>query len=175
VTHGFSEELPIGRVRDGDRMDLAADADERAAIADRLGLVRLDRLEAHVELIRESDAVRARGRVKASLEQSCVVTGEPIAASADEAFDLRFLPQPDAFRPDEEVELAESDCDTLYHDGRTLRLGEAIADTLALCLDPYPRSAAAEATLKEAGVLSEEEAGPFAALARLRQPGPSET
>ena len=35
-------------------------------------------------------------------------------------------------------------------------------------LDPYPRSAGAEAALKEAGVLSEEEAGPFAALAELK-------
>ena len=39
-------------------------------------------------------------------------------------------------------------------------LGAALADTLALALDPYPRSPSAEAALKEAGVLSEEQAGP---------------
>ena len=43
------------------------------------------------------------------------------------------------------------------------------ADTLALTLDPYPRSPGAEATLKEAGVLTEAEAGPFAALAKLKR------
>ena len=57
-------------------------------------------------------------------------------------------------QPDEEVELVESDCDVVFHDGSAIDLGSAIADTLALGLDPYPRSAGAEAELKEAGVLT---------------------
>ena len=52
--------------------------------------------------------------------------------------------------------------------GAMIDLGEALADTLALSLDPYPRSAGADAALKEAGVMSEEEASPFAILAKLR-------
>ncbi|HEV2747118.1 MAG TPA: DUF177 domain-containing protein, partial [Allosphingosinicella sp.] len=40
--------------------------------------------------------------------------------------------------------------------------------TLALSLDPFPRSPAAAEALKAAGVKSEEEAGPFGALAALR-------
>jgi len=47
-------------------------------------------------------------------------------------------------------------------------LGAAIADSLALGLDPYPRSPNAEQALRQAGVISEEEAGPFAALAALK-------
>jgi len=57
----------------------------------------------------------------------------------------------------------------VFHDGAAIDLGSAIADTLSLALDPYPRSAGAEAALKEAGVLTEAEAGPFAALAKLRR------
>ena len=49
------------------------------------------------------------------------------------------------------------------------RILSAIADTLALTLDPYPRSAGAEAALKEAGVLTESEASPFAVLAKLKK------
>ena len=45
----------------------------------------------------------------------------------------------------------------------------AVADTLALSLDPYPRSASADAALREAGVMSEAEASPFALLAKLRR------
>ena len=71
--------------------------------------------------------------------------------------------------PDEEVELGAKDCDLVFHDGATIDLGAAVADTLALALDPYPRSAGAEAALKDAGVISEEEAGPFAALAQLKK------
>ena len=98
-----------------------------------------------------------------------VVTGDPVEAHADEAFDIYFLPEPVTGQAEEEVELIESDCDVVFHDGSAIDLGSAIADTLALSLDPYPRSAGAEAALKEAGVLSEAEAGPFAALAKLKR------
>jgi hypothetical protein len=39
---------------------------------------------------------------------------------------------------------------------------------MALALDPFPRSSEAGDALREAGVLSEEEAGPFGALKELR-------
>jgi uncharacterized metal-binding protein YceD (DUF177 family) len=57
----------------------------------------------------------------------------------------------------------------VFHDGAVIDLGTAVADTLALSLDPYPRSATADAALKEAGVLSESEASPFAVLAKLKK------
>ena len=110
-------------------------------------------------------SISAEGRVVATLEQSCVVTSEPVAAHVDEPFALLFMPDPESSRPDEEIELGEQDCDVVFYDGATIDLGSAIADTLALSIDPYPRSASAEAALKEAGVLSEEQASPFAALA----------
>ncbi len=52
-------------------------------------------------------------------------------------------------------------------DGRS-SFGESIADTLAVSIDPYPRGPNAEAALQQAGVLSEDQAGPFAALAALK-------
>jgi uncharacterized metal-binding protein YceD (DUF177 family) len=165
----FAHRLPLNQIRDGERIDLSADEAERRRIADRLGLRSLDRLEAHATLERKGAIVRARGRLKAALCQSCVVTDEPVDAHADEAFDIYFLPEPASDSGDEELELQESDCDVVFHDGSAIDLGEAIADTLALGLDPYPRSAGAEAILKEAGVLTEEEAGPFAALAKLKR------
>lgn len=169
MTEDFAHRIPLNQIRDGERIDLVADDGERKRIADRLALRSLDRLEAHATLDRKGEIVRARGRLKAALCQSCVVTDEPVDASADEAFDIYFLPEPTAESSDEEVELAESDCDVVFHDGAAIDLGEAIADTLALSLDPYPRSPGAEAALKEAGVLTEAEAGPFAALARLKR------
>ena len=169
MTGDFAHRLPLNQIRDGERIELTANEGERLRIADRLGLRSLDRLEAHATLDRKGDIVRARGRLKASLCQSCVVTDEPVDAHADEPFDIYFLPEPAADSPDEEVELVESDCDVVFHDGSAIDLGGAIADTLALSLDPYPRSAGAEAALKEAGVLTEAEAGPFAALAKLKK------
>ena len=61
----FEQRLPLDRIRDGDRIDLSADAEECAAIADRLDLLSLDRLEAHAVLSRSGQEIRARGRLKA--------------------------------------------------------------------------------------------------------------
>jgi uncharacterized metal-binding protein YceD (DUF177 family) len=165
----FAHRLPLNQIRDGERIDLSAGEQERKRIAERLGLRSLDRLDAHATLERKGEMVQARGRLKASLCQSCVATDEPVDASADEAFEIYFLPAPNLDSSDEELQLQESDCDVVFHDGSAIDLGQAIADTLALSLDPYPRSAGAEAALKEAGVLSEAEAGPFAALAKLKR------
>jgi uncharacterized metal-binding protein YceD (DUF177 family) len=166
----FAHQLPLDQIRDGDRLDLVADEAECAAVADRLGLLCLDRLEAHAVLSRDGQKIRATGRIKASLDQACVATGDPVPAHVDEPFELVFLPEPKAAGAAvDEMELESDDLDTLFHDGSAIDLGGAIADTLALSVDPYPRSAGAEAALKEAGVLSEAEAGPFAALAKLKR------
>jgi uncharacterized metal-binding protein YceD (DUF177 family) len=164
----FAHRLSLDQIRDGDRLDLAADVEECAAIASRLGLLSLDRLEAHAVLSRDGKKVRATGRLKAALEQACVATGDSVPAHVDEPFELLFLPEPKVGSADEEIELGAADLDTMFHDGAVIDLGTAIADSLALALDPYPRSPSAEAALKEAGVISEEEAGPFAALAALK-------
>lgn len=167
----FGHRLTLDKIGDGERFDLVADDDERSGICERLDLVALDRLEAHVTMARDGKRLRARGRLRASLRQSCVATGQPVAEHIDEPFEITFLAEPDATSADEEIELAEGDCDIVFHDGSAIDLGSAIADTLALSIDPYPRSPGAEAALKQAGVIGEAEAGPFAALARLRKGG----
>jgi uncharacterized metal-binding protein YceD (DUF177 family) len=169
MTDRFAHQLRLGQVRDGERIDLTADEPECSAIAARLGIEALDRLEAHATLSRSGDTVRAEGRLAASLRQSCVMTGDPVAAHIDEPFDLLFMREPATNVPDAEIELGPSDCDVVFYDGAIIDLGGAIADTLALSLDPYPRSAGAEAALREAGVMTEAEASPFAVLAKLRK------
>ena len=165
----FAHRLPLDQIRDGDRIDLGADDEERASVVERLALLSLERLEAHAALSRDGQRVRATGRLKASLEQSCVATGDAVPAHIDEPFELLFVPEPTAGRADEEIELGEADLDTVFHDGSAIDLGGAVIDSLALALDPYPRSAGADAALKEAGVMTEDEASPFAALAALKE------
>ena len=165
----FGHRLTLTQIRDGDRIELCADEAERNAVAERIGLLSLERLEANLALERDGPRVHVKGRMRASLEQSCVATGEPVSEAVDEPFEILFLPEPEPQSADEEVELSEEECDTVFYEGGTIDLGSAVADTLALALDPYPRSAGAEAALKEAGVMSEAEAGPFAALAQLRK------
>jgi uncharacterized metal-binding protein YceD (DUF177 family) len=171
MSDNFAHHLRLDQIRDGDRLDLAAEEAERSAIARRLGLPALERLDAHATLSRSGDTIRAHGRLAAALEQSCVVTGDPVSTSVDEPFAILFMPEPKIGGGDVEIELGQEDCDVVFHDGAAIDLGSAIADSLALSLDPYPRSAGADAALREAGVLSEEQAGPFAILAKLRKDG----
>ena len=165
----FGQPLRLDQIRDGERVDLIADEAERCAIAERLGLAALDRLEAHVTLARDGERIHARGRLRAALEQSCVATGEPVPEHLDEAFAMAFVPEPGGGGADEDIELSDEDCDVVFYEGGAIDLGAAIADTLALSIDPYPRSANAESALRDAGILSEAEAGPFAALAKLKK------
>ena len=167
MSKDFAHRLPLDRIRDGDRIDLVADEAECGAIASRLGLASLDRLEAHAVIESRGEQIRATGRVKAALAQYCVASNEPVPARIDECFELLFLPEP-RDRAHDEVELGAEELDVIFHDGAGIELGAAIADTLALSLDPYPRGPNADEALKAAGVLSEEQAGPFAALAKLK-------
>lgn len=169
MSESFTHQLRLDQIRDGDRIDLLASDSERQAIASDLGLEALDKLAAHAMLERKGDVIRGTGRILASLTQACVVTGDPIAAHVDEPFDLLFTPAAPDASGDSEIELGPEDCDTIFYDGATIDLGHAIVDTLALSVDPYPRSAAADAALKDTGIMTEAEAGPFAALEALRK------
>jgi uncharacterized metal-binding protein YceD (DUF177 family) len=146
---------------------IKANADERAALAARFDLVALDSLNATISYRSDAKGIKADGRLSAILSQRCVATGEPVAARIAEDFQILFT-APHVGEPLEEVELSPDDCDEIDHDGHVIELGEAVAQTLVLSLDPYPRHPDAAERLKAAGVLSEGEAGPFGVLAGLR-------
>lgn len=153
------------------KVHLVADADQRAALCQRFDLLSLDLLEADLSLSRDARGIIAEGRMTATLAQPCIATEEPVADAIDEPMRILFVPEP-AHASDTEVELDADDCDMMFHDGQSIDLGEAIAQSLGLALNPYPRSADAEAALKQAGVISEEaareESSPFGALASLK-------
>ena len=58
--------------------------------------------------------------------------------------------------------------DTIGGEERQVAIAADESERLALALDPFPRSPQAADALKQAGVLSEEEAGAFGALAELK-------
>jgi uncharacterized metal-binding protein YceD (DUF177 family) len=166
--HEFARPERIDTIGDAERsVTISADADERAALAKRFGLVAIERLEARFGIRREAAGIVARGHVSAAVTQACVVTDEPLPATVDEDVALRFVPDDDADAGEDEAELDADAMDTMFYDGSAIDLGEAAAETMALALDPFPRGPNAAAALKEAGVVSEEEVvplGPFAGL-----------
>ena len=154
-------------------LSIEANEAERAALAKRFDLPGIDALSANAELVREGEIVTVRGRLQARVTQSCVASGEPVPASLDEPFAVEFRPLASAAATtgEEEIELSAADCDVMFYERGEVDVGEAVAETLSLSLDPYPRAPGAEEILRAKGVLSEEEAtaaraarSPFAAL-----------
>ncbi|HEX8192694.1 MAG TPA: DUF177 domain-containing protein [Allosphingosinicella sp.] len=148
-------------------IDIETSAVERDALAARFGFASLSSLSAEVVLERRLGGVVARGTVRAALAQSCVVSGDPVEEQVEAPFEVEFRPHPE-HDAEEEIELGEGDLDVIFYDGASVDVGEAVAETLSLSVEPFPRSPAAEEALREAGVKSEEEAraesSPFAAL-----------
>lgn len=167
MTPEFSRPVRIDTLGEARPIAVSAEPEERAALARRFGLIAIDALEGTAEVRREGESVTAEGRLHAVVTQACAATGDPIPTTIDEGFTLRFVPEGSA-ETVEEIELDAADCDTIDYSGGAIDLGEAIAETMALALDPFPRRPDADAILKAAGVLAEDEAGPFSALKALR-------
>ena len=146
---------------------IEATAEERAALARRFALRRIERLEAEVRLDVDGEAVNAAGRLRAAIVQGCAISGEDLPVTIDEPLALRFVPETPA--TDDEVELDESALDDIPFTGHAFDLGEAVAQSLALAIDPYAVGPEAEQVRQKAGLLDEAAAGPFAALAALKK------
>ncbi|MGL4313623.1 MAG: YceD family protein [Sphingomonas sp.] len=170
MTPEFSRPQRIDTIGTAPRsIAVEADEQERAALAMRFGLIGIEALSARFDLWRDSAGIVARGEVTASVTQACIATGAPLPAAIDAPALIRFVPEDSLDgMADDEIELSEDDCDVVGYSGSAVDLGEAAAETMALALDPYPRSPDADAVLRAAGVKSEAEAGPFAALAALK-------
>lgn len=146
---------------------IEANEAERAALARRFAIVSIGRLEAELELIVDGDAVEARGRLGADIVQSCAVSGEDLAVTIEEPLALRFVPEQPV--EGDEIELETGELDELPYDGQVFDLGEAVAQSLALAIDPYAVGPNAEKARKEAGITDEAASGPFAVLAALKK------
>lgn len=168
----FSRAYPLESIwHEARAVDLVATPEECAALAARFGLAGISKLSATAALKVTSDYIEAKGRLKAAVSQCCVATGVPVPAKIDEAFSIRFVASNTGPQPDE-IEIDADDCDVVEHDGQAIDLGEAVAQSLALALDPFPRAADAGAVLKQAGVIDEDEvvSGAFAGLKGLFKP-----
>jgi hypothetical protein len=147
---------PAGRT-----MEVAATAEECAAVAKRLGVPSVRSLTGRFALHAEGDGVvRAAGIFSIALERVCVVSLEPFAATQEERFGLCFVPAgSESGDGDPEAD------DEVPYVGGSIDLGEALVEQVALDLDPYPRWPDAALPAAAGGA----SASPFAPLAALRR------
>lgn len=171
--HIFSLTIPLARLpRQAATFTLSANAEQRAELARRFGLESLGRLDAELAAHRTSDGAEAHGRMWAEAVQRCVLSGAPVHARIDQPLSLQFAPAP---VESGEIELDPDAADHILIEGDSIDLAEAVAQSLLLALDPWPRADDQTLATARAHVLSEEEdaarkagerasTSPFAAL-----------
>ncbi len=148
----------------GQQLVLEANPQECADLARRIGLVRLDSLVAHAAIVREGQKVTAQANIIAAAVQSCAISGEDLPVNLDLQECLVFVPFADLPVTEEELEIDSAETDEIGYEGTRFDLGEAIAQSLALAIDPYATGPMAEVVRKQSGLLGEAPANPFAAL-----------
>lgn len=156
------------RMLKAEPMALEANEAERAALAVRFGIVSVQSLTAKIALQLDGEAVAAKGSLAAKIMQSCAISGDDLPVSIKEELTLRFVPE----RPieSEEIELEEEDLDEIAYTGTAFDLGEAVAQSLALAIDPYLTGPNADAVREEVGLAEKGPSGPLQeALARLKK------
>ncbi len=151
----------------------ASDA-ERAALAKRFNLASVDDLHATIELEQRAKAVNASGTLKASITQACAISHEDFPTKIEEPLAFRFVEEaaPEISEDNEiEIELDADDLDEIEYAGDAFDLGEAVAQSLGLAIDPYAEGPNADAARKSAGITSDDEpTGPLAeALKALKK------
>ncbi len=168
TTPEFSRSFALNTIGTTPRtISITAETDERAALAARFSLIAIDRLEAQAVVVSDGDAILCTGGLSAKVVQECVATAAPVAATLKTEFNIRFVAHLADEAAANEIEIDADDCDIIEHDGQAIDLGEAVAQTLLLALDPFPRAKNAAQILKAAGVLGEDELG-NAAFAGLK-------
>ncbi|MFZ9396169.1 MAG: YceD family protein [Erythrobacter sp.] len=176
MTAGELPRLVKARHLPADPLVIEASAAECAALAQRFGLPRILSLRAEIALDREARAVRAAGTLDAHIVQLCAVSGEEFETAIAEPVALRFVEEgriDPALAQDEEIEieLSGEELDEIEYAGESFDLGEAVAQTLGLAIDPYAEGPNADAARREAGITSDDApSGPLAeALKALKR------
>ena len=161
VVYEFSRPLQVDRVPAlGSHERIAADEKECAALAIRLGLPTLHSLGGFLKAVPwRGGGLKITGTLKAEVDQVSVISLETFTSTLEHAIERYFL-SPRAGTP-----TPEEDIDIIVHG--VVDLGEILAETMALELDPYPR--------KEGEVFNDieeqpepEKISPFKALSKLK-------
>lgn len=150
-----------------DPLHLEPDETERRRLAARFAITSIETMSAELILEPKGREVTVTGRLRAQVIQACPVSGEDFPVTIDEPIQLRFVPASGGHKPGEEIELTAEDCDEIEYEGTSFDLGEAVAQSLGLAIDPFREGPNAEAARKAAGLADQVASGPFAALAAL--------
>jgi uncharacterized metal-binding protein YceD (DUF177 family) len=160
----FSEVIRINEIGAGIERHLVPDADAVKRIVKALDLGSLSAFEADLKIEPAHVGWTLTGRVKASVEQICGITLEPLPVEVDERFSIDLVETDDREIGTEDAEITlEDDSPDVIEDGK-IDLGQYAVEQLALQLDPFPRKTGAEFVQPEEPA----EISPFAVLKQFK-------
>ncbi|MEM7751436.1 MAG: DUF177 domain-containing protein [Pseudomonadota bacterium] len=142
--------------------------DERRAIADALAVTRCDLVSCSYDVkALHGNRFKASGLIRATFEQVCVVTLDPIEQSLEIDLNVEFWPSSQLGSLTEEYDEPDRDDPEPIVDGQ-LEIGRVVYELLAANIDPYPRSPDAELERSSSNGKGDEPDNPFAVLADLK-------
>jgi len=157
--------------------DIQANERELKALAERFKVDSLDALSAQVSLqLLANGDVLMTASFQARVTQTCVVTLGPVTSDISSSFTMTYTEGPETEGGHDEEEFADLDDDIelpeAIVDGK-IDIGEAIAEQLALEIDPFPRVKGAKFDGYFTGTEAEkaqvpEKKNPFAVLSKLK-------
>ena len=163
VVYEFSRPLQVDRVPAlGCHERITADEKECAALAKRLDLPKIHSLSGFLKAVPwRGGGLKITGTMKAEVDQVSVISLETFTSTFEYTIERYFLsPQAGNPAPDDDADIIEQG---------VVDLGEILAETMALELDPYPR--------QEGEVFSDikelpepAKVSPFTALSKLKPP-----
>ena len=138
----FSRTIQVSEIgRDGLKISVSADKDERDLLARRFCVSEIKKLDADIYLVRRAsrdESVYVDVHFFADLVQNCVVSLRPIEKNITNRFSVVFASEADGVPGSESFTIEDSDPPEVFSEGQ-LEIGGLVAEYLALALDPYPR------------------------------------
>ena len=175
-THDLSLTLPAAEVsREVAKYTLKATDSQLKDLETRFSVVSIEAIEASVKVYtREGPGIMVEGSVKAQLVQSCITTLKDVPETIDTPLTLLLVDSETANRMDEDESFManeEPEYDAL--EGDTVDIGEIVAQTVAISLNPYPRAEGATLSSGKNKNISVnepelEKKNPFAILQKLK-------
>lgn len=169
----FSYPVKVGHISANPvEVHIEADEEERAGLARLWRIPQVKSLKAVMTVARwKKDGVRVKGHVTAEIVQSCVVTLEPVEAAISEDFEQLYVPEGSKLARLTTGEQGEMVLDPEGPDlpesfaGDSIDAGAAVAECVAMAIDPYPRKPGVEfaAHIEDDGE-NERKPSPFAVL-----------
>ncbi|NVJ69256.1 MAG: DUF177 domain-containing protein [Alphaproteobacteria bacterium] len=162
--------------REAKEFSLVATEDECKALAERFDLIAIDSLQGTLSVrdAGKDEGVHVHGQLAAKFTQRCIASLKPVEESLETSFDLMLVDPEMADRMDDEGVYLDADApDYDALEGDIIPLGEILAQTLSISMNPYPRAEGAELEVgKKPGISTNEpeleRPNPFAVLAKTR-------